>query len=149
MFNKQVATPVADKTKKISFYPESYNEYIGQDNMEKVSSTVKILLHDDNTILPMCATSGPIGYNLHSPETVKIPLRISLECPMGMYPRIADRRSMASKGIIIRGGVIDNDYRGNLIVCLHNNSDEPHHVKKEQRIVQLILRKMEHLVSNE
>ena len=95
------------------------------------------------------ATSGAVGYDIHSPESVtidphkavKIPLGISLECPTGMYPRIADRSSMASKGIIVRGGVIDNDYRGNLIMCLHNGSDTPHHAKKEQQIAQLIFEK--------
>ena len=149
MFDKQVATPVANNAKKISFYPESYNEYIDAKNMQKVSATVKITTYSDDTILPKRATNGSVGYDLHSPDnvhidaqkTIKIPIGISLECPAGMYPRIGDRSNMATKGILVRGGVIDNDYRGNIIMCLHNLSGEPILIEKGQRIAQLIFEK--------
>ena len=72
MFNQKVGVPVADKAKKISFYPESYNEYIDQKDMNKVSETVKIMSNDETIIPPKQATTGPVGYELHSPESVKI-----------------------------------------------------------------------------
>ena len=35
--------------------------------------------------------------------------------------------------------VIDSDYRGEVIVALHNDSDEYRYVKNEERIAQLII----------
>ncbi|WP_045216635.1 dUTP diphosphatase [Desulfonatronovibrio magnus] len=44
------------------------------------------------------------------------------------------------KGLVVcQGvGVIDPDYRGEILVCLRNTSQQTHHVKRGQRIAQLV-----------
>jgi dUTP pyrophosphatase len=36
-------------------------------------------------------------------------------------------------------GVIDNDYRGEIMVALHNHSNEPQTVSRGERIAQLVV----------
>ncbi len=51
-------------------------------------------------------------------EVVRINTGIALECPRGHYAQIKDRSSMGARGFAIRGGVIDHDYRGEVVVML-------------------------------
>ncbi|KAG9303104.1 hypothetical protein G9A89_005062 [Geosiphon pyriformis] len=48
----------------------------------------------------------------------KINLKIALEIPSGAMVQIASRSSLASKEINIRGGVIDAEYTGDIIIML-------------------------------
>jgi dUTP pyrophosphatase len=40
--------------------------------------------------------------------------------------------------IVVRGGIVDEDYRGNLGVILYNHSDIPFIVARGDRIAQLL-----------
>ena len=56
------------------------------------------------------------------------------------YMRIAARSGLSvNKNIDIGAGVIDSDYRGEIIVCLINNGDEEFVVNKGDKIAQMIL----------
>ncbi|KAG6499753.1 hypothetical protein ZIOFF_039545 [Zingiber officinale] len=56
----------------------------------------------------------------------KISNGISLEIPYGSYGRIATRSSTAwNLGLDVRDGVIDIDYRREIIILSFNHSDEP------------------------
>ena len=58
----------------------------------------------------------------HGKECVKTDLSISI--PSGTYGRVAPRSGLAAKNFIDTGaGVIDEDYRGNVMVLLFNHSD--------------------------
>ena len=47
---------------------------------------------------------------------------------------------MAAKGITLTGGVVDNDYTGELVVMLTlMGSVEPIHIKKGDKIAQMLL----------
>ena len=91
--------------------------------------------------------SGDAGYDLRIPVdmvllpkvTANIPLGLFLEIPVGLVGIIKDKSSMANIGIITRGGVIDSSFRGELVVCLKNDSEVPVHFLKNQKIAQLIL----------
>ena len=67
---------------------------------------------------------------------------LAFEIPVGyggfVYARsgIASRRGLAPANKV---GVIDADYRGELIVSLHNQSDEPQTVAKNERVAQLVI----------
>lgn len=64
---------------------------------------------------------------------------IQIEVPNGTYGRVAPRSGLTWKNSLdVGGGVIDQDYRGNLGVILFNHSDDDFEVKKGDRIAQLI-----------
>lgn len=100
---------------------------------------------DENAVLPCRATTQSAGYDISSCEDITIFARgvvrtgLSVVIPVHCYGHISPRSSLAMKGIAIGGGVIDSDYRGEIKVILFNFSGEPFHIKKGQRIAQLIL----------
>ena len=58
----------------------------------------------------------------HGKECIKTDLSIAI--PPGTYGRVAPRSGLAAKHFIDTGaGVIDEDYRGNVMVLLFNHSD--------------------------
>ena len=60
--------------------------------------------------------------------------------PNNYYLRIAPRSGLAVKHCIdIAAGVVDSDYRGEIRVCVVNNSQHPFVIKKGDRIAQMIM----------
>ena len=100
----------------------------------------------DGALLGGRATEGSVGYDLRSIDSVsidpwkrvKIPIGLAVSMPHGVYGRISPRSSLALKGIDIGGGVIDQDYRGEISVILINNSDDAYVVSPGDKIAQLI-----------
>ncbi|VDM35696.1 unnamed protein product [Hydatigera taeniaeformis] len=87
------------------------------------------------------------GYDLYSSVdcVVKVGGRtlintdIQIALPPGCYGRIAPRSGLALKhGIDVGAGVVDPDYRGNIMVVLFNFGDEDFYVRRGDRIAQLI-----------
>ena len=65
---------------------------------------------------------------------------LAMAIPFGYYGRLASRSSLALKNMIeVGAGVIDADYRGAVGVVLFNYGPEDFHVKRGDRIAQLIL----------
>lgn len=73
------------------------------------------------------------------PTIVKIDTGISVEIPKGHVGLVRDRSSMGAKGVIVCGGVIDSQYRGNIIVCLSNIGCRTVEIKKDDKIAQLLI----------
>lgn len=102
-------------------------------------------IHQD-AVLPSRATPEAAGFDLYAindceipPQKMQtIPTGICVEIPKGFCGKIFDRSSLAMHQIINLGGVIDSDFRGELIVILQNLSNQPYSVKKRDRIAQLI-----------
>jgi len=68
---------------------------------------------------------------------------IQIEVPDGCYGRVAPRSGLAAKhGIDVGAGVIDKDYRGNVMVLLFNFGDAAFSVARGDRIAQLVLEKI-------
>ena len=64
---------------------------------------------------------------------------ISIAVPSGYYGRVAPRSGLAVKHFIdVGAGVIDEDYRGEVLVLLFNFSDQDFQVKTGDRIAQLV-----------
>ncbi|XP_042522934.1 deoxyuridine 5'-triphosphate nucleotidohydrolase, mitochondrial-like [Dipodomys spectabilis] len=87
------------------------------------------------------------GYDLYSAYNCTIPpvekalvkTDIQIALSSGYYGRVAPRSGLAAKHFIdVGGGVIDEDYRGNVGVILFNFYKEKFEVKKGDRIAQLI-----------
>lgn len=53
-------------------------------------------------------------------ERAILPTGVAVCIPYGYYGQIHDRSSMAAKGIVVSGGVIDSEYRGEVRVILTN-----------------------------
>ncbi|HEX3095721.1 MAG TPA: dUTP diphosphatase, partial [Patescibacteria group bacterium] len=79
---------------------------------------------DDKAILPTRESEHAVALDLYSIEDLIIPAGkvagvhtgVAVEIPLGYYGRIAGRSGLAAKkGIDAIGGVIDSDYRGELI----------------------------------
>ena len=110
---------------------------------------MKIML-SPGAIAPTRGSAGAAGYDLYANEDVVITdseftpvsIGVTVAIPPGYYGRIAPRSGLATKyGVIIGGGVIDEDYRGELKVlmsCLFGMYD----VSRGERIAQLILEKI-------
>lgn len=75
-----------------------------------------------------------------------IPTGLYIELPIGYEAQIRPRSGLAMKfGITVMNtpGTIDADYRGEIIVCLVNLSNEPFIVKNGERICQAVISKHE------
>ena len=101
---------------------------------------------------PVCGSVDAAGCDLSAAidksvmiaphQTVSIPTGISVELPQNTFGGIYARSGIARKEGLApanKVGVIDSDYRGEVIVALHNHSDEYRIVEPGQRIAQLII----------
>jgi len=101
---------------------------------------------------PKRGTKYSAGYDLYADiaepitiqpnSTVKIPTNISMEIPVGYFGAIYARSGLAIKHGLRPAncvGVIDADYRGNIIVALHNDKNEEYTIKVGERIAQIII----------
>ncbi len=105
----------------------------------------------DNAKVPTRADDGAAGYDLYGNNTytieiaphrmVKIGTGICMEIPRGTFGGIFARSGLATKKGLRPAngvGVIDPSYRGELIVALYNDSNEPQYVEPGERIAQLV-----------
>ena len=75
-------------------------------------------------------------------ETVLVPTGLSFEIPAGWAGMIHARSGLATKRHLApanKVGVIDSDYRGEVMVSLHNHSNLPQTVEPEERIAQMVI----------
>lgn len=98
----------------------------------------------ENAILPERANRYAAGYDLYLPcDTTlevglnKVHVGIAIQIPPGNYGRIACRSSLAKRGMTVEAGVIDEDYRGEIIVLLRVR--EPFELKRGWKIAQIII----------
>ena len=106
---------------------------------------------DENAKLPTRANETDAGFDIYSLEDMvikslgifKIRTGIALEIPNGWYGQIFERSSLGSKGLCIRGGVIDNEYRGEIVVCmgLIDDLDWQYKIKAGDKIAQIVFLK--------
>jgi len=107
---------------------------------------------NDLAKVPTRGSEYAAGYDLYAateaemhlfPHTTQlVPTGLSFELPEGYFGAIFARSGLASK----RGlrpancvGVVDSDYRGEVMVALHNDSDYIMTLEPEERIAQLVL----------
>lgn len=86
------------------------------------------------------ATATPIDIAPHS--TVKINTDIAVELPEGTFGAVFARSGLSTKKGLRPAncvGVIDADYRGNVIVALHNDTDEMMSIESNERIAQFVV----------
>ena len=75
-------------------------------------------------------------------QTLPIPTGVALEVPRGCAGLIFARSSMGVKRDLApanKVGVIDSDYRGELLVVLHNHGSQTRQVEPGERVAQLLV----------
>ena len=75
-------------------------------------------------------------------KTVFIPTGLAMEIPSGCAGLIYARSSMGTKRGLApanKVGVIDSDYRGEVMVALHNHSQDDQTVQPGERVAQLVI----------
>lgn len=113
---------------------------------------LRVQLLDASARLPVVAHPGEdLGYDLFALEALtllpgrvcKVRTGIAVEArhpatdeALGLL--IRDRSSMASKGIVTTGGVIDAGYRGEILVLMTNLTSEPFALQAGDKIAQMI-----------
>ncbi len=108
------------------------------------------LLHP-NAKLPTKSHENDAGWDLYAIEDgvimpsrvqgimpAKIRTGIALEIPKGLCGIIKDRSSLGSRGLHILGGVIDCDYRGEILICMLNRTST-YNYKAGDRLAQMLL----------
>ena len=75
-------------------------------------------------------------------KTIFVPTGIAMEVPVGCAGLIYARSGLACKRGLApanKVGVVDSDYRGEIMVALHNHGTEPQTVANGERIAQFII----------
>lgn len=75
-------------------------------------------------------------------ETVLVPTGLAMEIPDGFAGLVYARSGLATKQGLApanKVGVIDSDYRGEILICIFNHSDTARVISHGDRIAQMIL----------
>ena len=100
---------------------------------------MEIVLMNNNAIIPTRASKRSAGLELYSSiDARKINTEICVSLPENSYGSIRDKSSLAAKGLLKLGGVIDNDYTGEIIITM-TSLIEPIKINQGQKIAQLIV----------
>ena len=73
-------------------------------------------------------------------ETIKLPTGWAFQPPEGYMLQLLQRSGLASKGLICVGGIVDEDYTGEIVVIMLNTSDKPIRINNGDRVAQMALR---------
>ena len=105
-----------------------------------------------NAAIPTYGSANAAGADLYacidstitieSGETVLVPTGLAMELPTGYAGLIYARSGLASKKGLApanKVGVIDSDYRGEVLVALHNHSSQDASIEPGERIAQLVI----------
>ena len=102
----------------------------------------------DEAIIPHYAHQGDAGMDIFSAEDAviksgeikSVKTGVKMEMPERFVGLVWDKSGLAFKnGIKTMAGVIDSNYRGELMIVLTNLGKEPYHVEKGSKIAQLII----------
>lgn len=107
---------------------------------------------DENAVLPTYGSNYAAGADLYAltdeeivfapHETKLIKTGLAMEIPEGYAGLIYARSGLASKRGLApanKVGVIDADYRGEIMVALHNHSSVEQKIAPKERIAQLVI----------
>jgi len=113
---------------------------------------LKIKKLDPKAVIPTCGSAYSAGNDLYAcidetvvinpHETKLIKTGLALEIPVGYAGLIYARSGLASKRNLApanKVGVVDSDYRGEVMVALHNHGEAPQIIEPNERIAQLVI----------
>ena len=107
---------------------------------------------NENAVIPTYGSEFSAGADLYAltdepiviapRETVLVHTGVAMEIPTGYVGLVFARSGLATKRALApanKVGVIDSDYRGEIMVALHNHGSEPKTVENGERIAQIVL----------
>ena len=113
---------------------------------------IKIKRLNEKAVIPTQGSAAAAGYDLYAcldypvfikpHETVKIGTGLAMAIPEGYGGFIYARSGLASKRGLApanKVGVVDADYRGEVMVALYNQSSEEQTIEPNERIAQLVI----------
>ena len=119
---------------------------------EILSTNIKIKKLNPNATIPTYGSEYAAGADLYAciedaltiapGETVLVKTGLAMELPIGYAGLIYARSGLASKRGLApanKVGVIDSDYRGEVMVALHNHSSIDQTIEPNERIAQLVI----------
>ncbi len=101
--------------------------------------------------MKMPAIVGDAGYDIYADQdcTIKahgsfsVHTGYAMEIPKGYWFEIMPKSGLATKhNIAVHNGVIDNGYRGEIVVHMYNHGNEDYQVKAGDKIAQGVLREL-------
>ena len=116
-----------------------------------MKTKVEIKKLDERAIVPTYGTEFSAGADIYAllddpvviapGETKLIHTGLSMAIPVGLVGLIYARSGMATKRGLApanKVGVVDSDYRGEVMVALHNHGTAPQTVESGERIAQMV-----------
>ena len=114
--------------------------------------TIAVKKLNKNAVLPTYGSDFSAGADLYAVtdepieilpnQTKLVGTGLAMEIPEGYAGLIYARSGLASKRGLApanKVGVVDADYRGEIMVALHNHSDKAQTVEPKERIAQLVV----------
>ena len=110
--------------------------------------TLRFKQLDPRAVLPKRGSVLAAGLDVCGIEDVEIGPRqrvmartgLAVAIPPGFYGRVAPRSGLAAKnGLDVLAGVIDSDYRGEIVCVLYNTGDETIKLPAASKLCQLII----------
>jgi dUTP pyrophosphatase len=107
------------------------------------------LLHE-NAITPTRGSEESAGLDIHTIKSVTIPpgqrallkTGIAMSMPAGCTGLIWPRSKLAAKmGVVVLAGVVDSDYRGEIMISLLNTGLNPVEIKAGDKVAQMIIQR--------
>ena len=115
-------------------------------------NAVRVKLLREGAKLPTYGSAQAAGADLYAcleeaitiapGETAFVPTGIALEVPVGCAGLIYARSGLACKRGLApanKVGVVDSDYRGEILVALHNHGKQSQTVENGERIAQFVI----------
>ena len=113
---------------------------------------VRIKKLRENAVVPTYGSEFAAGADLYAAieeavtinpsETKLIPTGLAMEIPTGYAGLVYARSGLASKRGLApanKVGVIDSDYRGEVMVALHNHGTKAQTIEEGERIAQMVI----------
>lgn len=107
---------------------------------------------DDRAVAPTYGSADAAGADLYAVmdapltlapgQTALVHTGLAVEIPAGFVGLVCARSGLATKRGLApanKVGVIDADYRGEIMVALHNHSSDPQTIHRGERVAQLVL----------
>ncbi len=117
-----------------------------------MKTKVRIKKLKENAVIPKYGSEFAAGADLYAcmggetlipaGKTVMINTGIALEVPVGYAGLVYARSGLASKKGLApanKVGVVDSDYRGEIMVALHNHSDVDVVIEDKERVAQFVI----------
>jgi dUTP pyrophosphatase len=121
-------------------------DYTGKDVI-KIGKSFVTFHVEDGQLTPYKKHFSDAGWDLRAKESFTlaphewrvIKTGVRTEIPQGYVGIIKERSGLGAKGLAVRAGVIDSDYRGEIGVVIQNLTNDQREFEEGDRIAQLVV----------